>query len=494
MAVWVSEIVVGRTLQGAPNLRGNLMGRIFEASGQPVGDEYRINHVDAVCSRPVVVAFGDGFIVAWEQQDEQEVTNATDIFVRSFDKDGVPPSQEVRWNALVGGEQTSPALAVFQDNGLLVWECEVQATNSREVHARMLSGGAEFRVNQHVKYNQYQPVVGADGAGSYLVAWIDFIRPRNSSLIALQYSLSGRTDVTVGNHVNYEGSGATPLVLGAKASMPEDPAASEILNRNLQQQLSVEFEADEQSRQAALVAQFAAAAAASGLLQQMAAEAQESATTITSGVVMQDKDVRRSSMTGSVANNQINNTGIAQANMPVNSGNTAQRVFAAGKAVLSSTAKASLSGNRALTPQSTIRRRLGGSKPVGGLSVNSGSPYRQVTSTLPRGMQRLDSYATQQSTRGMVSGLRGNRRSVSQSSPLRQTQGSTTSRRIASTGLATLRSQTTGGSRRSMATATSRLNGIRSQRMPTQTQAQQSRAGSHVNASVVRGEGGYQLQ
>ena len=366
VAVWVAEIIAGHTSQGAPNLRGNLMGRIFEPSGKPVGDEYRINHVDAVCSRPAVVALGDGFVVAWEQQDEQEVTNATDIFVRSFDKDGVPPSQEVRWNALVGGGQKSPVLAVFQDNGLLVWECEVQATNSREVHARMLSGGAEFRVNQHVKYNQYQPVVGADGEGNYLVAWVDFARPRNSTLIALQYDLSGKADVTAGNHVSYEGSGATPLVLGAKAPMPEDPVASEILNRNLQQQLSVEFNADEQSRQAALVAQFAAAAAASGLLQQMAAEAQEPATTMAGGLVFQNQDVRRSTMTESGASGQVNkgavfsNTPVAQANMPGNRGMTGgdmQHIFATGKAALSSTAKVRISGNRAFTPQSTIRRR-----------------------------------------------------------------------------------------------------------------------------------------
>mgnify|MGYP005651583097 CR=1 FL=1 len=171
-----------------------------------------------------------------------------------------------------------------------------------------------------------------------------------------------------------------------------------------------------------------------------------------------------------------------------------QHIFATGKAALSSTAKVRISGNRAFTPQSTIRRRLVSSG--GGLSVNSGSSYRQRNSALPRGMQRLGGYATQQSTRGMASGFGGNNRhsvSVSKGSSLRKTQGNTMARRIASTGLATLRSQTTGGSR-SMATATGRLNGIRSQRMPTQTQAQQSRASSHVNASLVRGGAGYQLQ
>ena len=160
-------------------------------------------------------------------------------------------------------------------------------------------------------------------------------------------------------------------------------------------------------------------------------------------------------------------------------------------AVLSSTAKASLSGSRAFTPQSTIRRRS--VSPVGGLSVNDGSSYRQVNSILPRGMQRLGGYAMPQSARGPAAGLDGNnRRPVSQGSSLRQAQGTTTARRLSSTGLATLRSQTTGGSR-SMATAASRLNGMRSQRTTTQTQTQQSR-NSLVNASLVSGGGGYQLR
>ncbi|MDP7012116.1 MAG: hypothetical protein QF685_12140 [Verrucomicrobiota bacterium] len=490
VAVWVSESAEGQTDHGAPNLRSNVMGRLFQDTGQPMAGEYRINKVDALCSGPVVSALGDGFVVAWEQQDERVFSNASDIYVRSFNREGLPAAQEVRWNALAGGVQENPALIVAQGNGLLVWESEVRATNSREVHARMLSGGAEFRVNQQVNYNQYQPAVGADGLGNYVVAWVDFIKPRNSVLTAMQFSQSDKADVTVGNHVSYEDTGTKPLVLRASVSVSQDPVASELIDRKLEQQLTVEFNADEQSRQAALVAQAAAAAKASELLQQMAMT-QAPAESTASALAIQDSNVRRTPLASDPISSQ-GNSGEASSGTTIARTNVLINRRTAGTTILSSQAQASLSGTRSLTPRAIIRR-----KPVstnGGGAASSRNLRHQMTPTLPRGMQRLGGYTTRHSTRGMISGSRGNnQRTVGQSSPLRQAQGTATARRLNSTGLATLRSQTTGGSR-SMATATSRLNATRSQRMPTQTQARQSRANTHVNASMVRNGAGYQLQ
>ena len=114
VAVWVSESINGQTDHGAPNLRGNLMGRLFLANGQPVAGGYRINHFDAICSRPTAYSLDDGFVVVWEQQDEKVMSNQADIYVRSFNKNGVPLAQEARWNALVALKKTTysePALA-----------------------------------------------------------------------------------------------------------------------------------------------------------------------------------------------------------------------------------------------------------------------------------------------------------------------------------------------------------------------------------------------
>jgi len=483
-AVWVSESINGQTDHGAPNLRGNLMGRLFMANGQPVAGEYRINHFDAICSKPGAYSLGDGFVVVWEQQDEKTMLNQSDIYVRSFNKNGIPLAKETRWNALVAGKQGKPALAISKGAGLLVWECEVKATHSREVHARMLSGGAEFRVNQNVRYHQQQPVIGADGNGNFLVAWVDFMKPRNSVLTAIQYSLSDRSDVTSGGHVSYEGAGAASLVLSAKKSVPTDVVGEEIQRRYTEQQLVVEFKADEKSRQAAMVAQAAAAAKAEGLLQQLAVEAQKPAVSTVGSVVGQGNHPQ---IGGGMMNNQ-GKTGVVFSNRPVTSG------AVSGAASLSSVAQLSISGNRAFVPKSSIRRRS--DSVAAGLSMGGGgaSPYRQVNQAMPRGMARLGSRVTQQGGRGMSFGQGGNNlRMVGRGPLLTQTQKITTARRVGSKGLATLRSQTTGSSQFE-GTAATRFNGMRTQRMPSQTQAQQNRASSHVNASLVRGGAGYKLQ
>jgi len=486
VAVWVSESMNGQTAQGAPNLRGNLTGRLFQSNGQPAAGEYRLNQANAMCSRPVVAALGEGFIVAWEQWDEKVMSNLSDIYVRTFDKSGLPPAEEVRWNALVAGEQSRPVLAVFQGNCLLAWESDILATKSLEVHARMLSGGAEFRVNRRVRYHQQQPAVGVDGEGNFVVVWVDFAMPRNSVLTAKQYYQSNQADVTAGAHVSYQGPGASALVLAAKTPVNLDPVASEIQRRNAVQQLTVEFNADEQSRQAALVAQAAAAAKASGLLQQMAEAAKEPAAPIAGGLAMQNVNVRRSPMEGGAVKNR-GKSGIVFSNMPSGPPNAP---VSPGLSMLNSVARAGLSG-RALVPQSTVRRRA--VSPVSGRTGISGSPYRQVNRNLPRGMGRIGGYTAPQPGRGAANWIGdGNaRRSVGRGSPLRQATGAS-ARRINSVGLATLRTQIAAGGR-ATPSSPGGLAGFRSVRMPTQGQARRSRD-TPVTASLVQAGGGYSIQ
>jgi hypothetical protein len=483
VAVWVSESMNGQTAQGAPNLRGNLTGRLFNARGQPTAGEYRLNQANSMCSRPVVMALGEGFIVAWEQRDEKVMSNLTDIYVRTFDKSGLPPAEEVRWNALVAGEQSRPVLAIHQGNGLLAWESYIEATKSREVHARMLSGGAEFRVNRRVQYHQQQPTVGVDSEGNFVVVWVDFAVPRNSVLTAIQYNQSNRADVTVGAHVSYQGPGASVLVLSAKTPVNKDPVANEIQRRNAVQQLTVEFNADEQSRQAALVAQAAAAAKASGLLQQMAAAAKEPAAPIVGGLAMQAPNVRRSPMAGGAVQNQ-GTSGIVFSNVPAGPPSTA---VSPGLSMLNSAARAGLTG-RAINPLSGIRHRA--ISPVGGRPGISGSPYRQVNRNLPQGMGRIGGYSAPQPGRSTSNwpGSLNARRSFGRGSPLRQATG-TTARRVNSNGLATLRTQIAAGGRAMSAPAGS----SRGQQMPTPGQSRKSR-NAPVNASLVKGGGGFSIQ
>ncbi len=270
VAAWVSESASGKTSDGAPNLKGNVFGRLFSAQGVATGNEYRLNGTDVVCSEPVLAAMGDGFALAWVQQDEKTMANLGDIFARTFGADGLPLSEGVRLNTWVIGKQSSPSLAASGKEVLVAWQCEVRQTGGYEVHGRLLSGGAEFRANTRVLYHQRQPTVAVDGHGNFGVAWVDYIRDRHAILSVRQFAPTAEQDITAGADVNYEGTAANGVTLAGQVAKPEDPVKTELAGRAAVQQEAVERAVDQQVAQAATVAQAAAGAAATIILRSTA--------------------------------------------------------------------------------------------------------------------------------------------------------------------------------------------------------------------------------
>ncbi|MBL69033.1 MAG: hypothetical protein CMO74_11385 [Verrucomicrobiales bacterium] len=476
VGVWISESMEGKNETGAPNLRGHLVGRFYGANGMPAAGEFRINSMSGLCSRPVVAALGDGFVAAWEKRDEVEMMNQTDIFVRSFGRNGLPTGMEARWNAYKAGRQGRISLATQGGDGLLVWESEVRATLGREIHGRMLSGGAEFRVNERVKYHQQQPAVVSLGQGGFLVTWVDFVKSNNAILTAVQYGSSSVGDLTKGAHVSYQETGTKPLVLTAHIETQDDPVGAAIENQVLEQQLAVEFSADEKTRQAAVVAQAAAAVKASGLLQQMAAKAP--AATAVGGLSLQSGGIRRTPM------------GFASAAAPAQS--LAQTPsIKAGREALESVAQASLHGTRVAPTQPMLRTNFSFPRPV--QTQTAGNSYRTPhAAPLPSRLSRAGLLAQPgRSLRGMRL-TRPSAVTQRTASPHRPLVGgsSMTSRRVNTQGLATVRSQLPSMLSQRLGSASDRYRNM-TQRTPMQPTV---RRNVPVSASLVQGRGNYQLQ
>lgn len=199
VAAWVSESINGKTAVGAPNLRGNVSGRLFDANGQAAGNEFNMNGGQAICSEPVLApAPSGGFTMAWVQKDEKLVKNLSDIYVRSFNAEGVPVGEAKRHNVNLVGHQYGPKVRMIGDSGLVIWGGPEQSGAGQGVQARMLSGGSEFRVNSQTALHQKTPTI--IGAGSeYAVMWVNTISPAHSILSAQRYSLgSGGIDLTAG--------------------------------------------------------------------------------------------------------------------------------------------------------------------------------------------------------------------------------------------------------------------------------------------------------
>jgi len=201
---WISESAIGQTSSGAPNLRGNVMGRVFSAGGGTAGQEIRINSSDALASSPVLTGTnGGGFMTAWVQRDEENTRNLGDIMIRMFNANGTPAGSESRHNTYLRGQQDSPELVQLADDALVAWTSYGQDGSGAGVVGRLVSGGTEFQINSQGLYHQSSPAVATDGANKFLAVWVNTINPKHSILSAQRYvttngDLDGVVDVTAG--------------------------------------------------------------------------------------------------------------------------------------------------------------------------------------------------------------------------------------------------------------------------------------------------------
>ena len=189
---WMGEAEQGITAAGTPRMRGHVMGRIFDQEGNAIGNEFQMDGGQALCSQPRLVAQDGGeFVVAWTQRDEVVMTNLLDVHLRSFNKDGLPLGVSKRQNDYTRGLQQNVALANAGSEVLMAWDCATRDGASCEIHGRLVSGGAEFRVNTKVIFQQRMVAVGGDGNGRAIVLWVDVVNQKNTTLKAQRFSAKG---------------------------------------------------------------------------------------------------------------------------------------------------------------------------------------------------------------------------------------------------------------------------------------------------------------
>jgi hypothetical protein len=202
---WISETVNGRNTSGALNLRANVMARLFNASGAALGNEYRLNDGDVVSSAvQLAPSPGGGFIATWVQQDEANMNNLTDVYVKAFDANGLPTRKSERLNTFLKGHQENPGQATMGTDALVAWTSHGQDAGGAGIQGRLLSGGTEFKINSQGNLHQRSPTAGSNGANKYVVVWVNTIRADHSILSAQRYlasngvALPDVVDVTLG--------------------------------------------------------------------------------------------------------------------------------------------------------------------------------------------------------------------------------------------------------------------------------------------------------
>ena len=193
LVVWVSESPSSSDWR--KNFRVDLIGREFDAKGQPVADEFPVAAADDLIQANPVVSpdIGGGFTVFWSQQ-EGTSTRGWDVYARSFGSDTSASGAAFRVNDYTTGDQFAPKVASSGGRQLVVWTSVGQDGSREGVYGRVLQSGAlagdEFRVNVTTASRQFHPAVATDGQGRAMTAWAGFVATTGFDLFVHHTALS----------------------------------------------------------------------------------------------------------------------------------------------------------------------------------------------------------------------------------------------------------------------------------------------------------------
>ncbi|MBW8056141.1 MAG: hypothetical protein FVQ76_12670 [Nitrospira sp.] len=152
-------------------------GQRFDDQGAPVGGEFQANMVTSRDQAvPQVAALTDGgFVLVWHS-DRQDGSSYA-IIGRRYDALGNPVADEFQINSFTSGFQGYPHVTALADSGFVVtWHSDGQDGSGWGVYGRRYDGagdpaGGEFRVNPDTLNHQAGTRMTTLTDGGFVVAW-----------------------------------------------------------------------------------------------------------------------------------------------------------------------------------------------------------------------------------------------------------------------------------------------------------------------------------
>lgn len=148
-------------------------GRLFDASGQPIGSEFRINTTTTNNQfNPSVTGLaGGGFVVTWNSDHQ----GTWQVYGQRFDSAANPVGAEFKVGQSSGNDQRHTVLAGLTNGGFVTAWSEADGSGYG-IRLRMfdVSGerlGSELQANTFNTNSQYQPGITALHSGGFLVVW-----------------------------------------------------------------------------------------------------------------------------------------------------------------------------------------------------------------------------------------------------------------------------------------------------------------------------------
>jgi hypothetical protein len=178
-----------------------IQARRFDPAGVAFGPPFILSTtVPATRARRPAIAPGPrgASIAVWENLDALD-GSGIGVFGRRFDASGNVLGAAFQVNTYVTSDQSYPDIAAdAAGNYVVVWSSTGQAgvPTERDIYAQLFdAGGArrgiEFRVNTYTTYNQHRPSVAAAAAGSFVVVWEGLGQDGGYGVIGQRYAVDG---------------------------------------------------------------------------------------------------------------------------------------------------------------------------------------------------------------------------------------------------------------------------------------------------------------
>jgi len=158
---------------------GGVFGQRFDTGGNPVGEEFQVNTAtQGNQTEPSVAVDAVGnFVIVWHGPQSVADSNE-DIFARRFDANGQPLGDEFRVNTNTNSRQLCPSVAMNNDgNFVVVWESEdvptegLKAICGRIYNSSGTANGVEFVVSDQPPVCRYPDVV-MYSSGKFIAVWV----------------------------------------------------------------------------------------------------------------------------------------------------------------------------------------------------------------------------------------------------------------------------------------------------------------------------------
>jgi hypothetical protein len=170
---------------------GSVQAQRFDASGAPLGGEFRVNTFTTgyEFAPSVAVSASGAFVVVWTQPDGGN----TGVAGQRFDANGAPLGAEFQVNTNTAGNQLASNVAMKDDGSfLVVWSDFPGDMFGRTFDANGTPLGSEFQVNTtHTDGNEYTYRIGQDKLGNFVVMWNGSSDGSSWGVHALRFTAAG---------------------------------------------------------------------------------------------------------------------------------------------------------------------------------------------------------------------------------------------------------------------------------------------------------------